>query len=274
MDEVFKNIIKLMDVEGLDVIVTPRRPLTPEDCVYWAYEPYWTHEQCVWLAMSVHPDKKMPLDVDDWPLERLVALSDKYKRINGIIEKQRDLGTLQYLTVEKVVDETSMDVINSIVHEPAVFVKWAIENLPSFPPDLYHAVRDRKPPCFEGFTPSIGSKRNEKGMPKGTGAEPKQLTDYLWGPKREMEVKASRYVVEALERGCTCSHGKLADFMNTEACDEAGKLLFNLKGKEDHEMRNLLLKVTRTVFKERAPSRVKGDPGYSKPKGPCPIHNS
>ncbi|WP_085814888.1 hypothetical protein [Geoanaerobacter pelophilus] len=254
-------------------------PLTGEDCREWPSMAYWGYREAIFLSMGLSP-KYRSHEIGEDEAEKLgiefLNRGDKIERSQHALKLEDKFPVTLIPRKDDRGYPEELVGTHEIVCRPAPFTKWAIMNFPSFPEELFKAVKDRYPAEFLEFEwpgKSSPMKKSVKAeQTQSAGREPKALIDHRWSPKREMEAKARQFAREELERGCNCSHADLADFMNTQAFDASEQLLFNHPKITEKSMPNLLKNAVREVFEECAPNRIVGTPVYRKPDELCPIH--
>jgi hypothetical protein len=243
--------------------------LNDADVGIWASMAYWRAEEALFLSLNICPEK----DGEENDESDALEIGRDYKIRQKMANRAITRGELECIETP-CYSECPNQEDKEVSYVPKVFVKWALENFPSFPEKLYRVVKERHRADFSGFNPPREPKRELESKEKVVvaGAEPKSLIDRRWTPKREMEAKAIQFALHELERGCNCSHAELAEFMNRDACDIDGRLIFNHAKINEKSMSNLLMKAARNAFQEKAPNRIVGNTGYSKAERHCPIH--
>lgn len=250
--------------------------LTSEDYKEWPSMAYWDYKEAIFLSMGLNPRYRSH-EIGEDEAEKLgiefLSRGDKIERSQHALELE-DKFPVTLIPRKDDLSEYPEELVGSdeIVCRPAPFTKWAILNFPSFPEELYKAVKERYPGEFLEFNlPRTFKPKKQNEVPKFPGEEPLALIDHRWTPKRVMEAKAVEATLVALEKGCTCSHAALAENLFEYAHDDNG-LLFNHPKITDKSMANLLLKAVKSVFTEKAPNRIVGTISYTKSEAPCPVH--
>ena len=242
--------------------------LTLEDYKAWACMGFWSGPEGIMLSMGYNPRR----DSDNLNKSEAENIAIEYFLRKEIVDRSGYTVGQEQAPTRSIPSRNESEDENETVFSPGPFTKWAMACFPSFPPELYKAVKALYPDDFVGSKAPGKTEANDKRLENPEFSLAKDLADKRWKANREMTAQAESYVREQFQKGCTCNHASLADFMTHDACDEGGNLIFNDRDIEEKTMNNILRKAAKNVLTEKAPSRIVGTKLYAMHDEPCPIH--
>jgi hypothetical protein len=106
--------------------------LNDESCKIWARLPYWTPLEALCLSMN------LDLDTEEYHItdyDYADHFGEKYFLLERKLSRDTAIGKIKYIPR---IDEDGEEYIEG--YSPSEFLKWADDNIPSFPENLRNAV--------------------------------------------------------------------------------------------------------------------------------------
>lgn len=118
------------------------------DVRIWASMSYWRYQEAILLSMNICPQKGGEENSESKALE----LGEEFMLKMEMVDRAVHFGDLDFVKTP-CVDEgpDGPEDSSEISYVPHVYVKWAIDRIPSFPIRLYKAIKVKYPDEFAGI---------------------------------------------------------------------------------------------------------------------------
>jgi len=244
--------------------------LNENDYKAWASSPYWSPFDGIDLSMGLAP--QFDENITEFVVvEEAEAYERDYSFRWEIYLRANHANLIEVMHLPS----RSGDGTISNFHHPAAFTKWAIEYLPSFPPGLYQAVKEKYPAEFEGGTPHKNVLQAEMSANSGARTSTGNAgSDAKWAHKYEIVRNVMDYLEKDGSKNCFCDHSQLAEYLYWNvAADSSRNPLFNYPDMEDQTLKKFIREGAKKFLDSHGlVNRIVGTKGYKKSEAHCEIH--